>query len=365
MTRNLQPYDLMDDEHYTDYHMKSHGLIYAASDLTARMMDVMALMLTEMQESDWEDENTLYAPEYKFTNKQLVEWFGADTKQLYSMLKQPCKELAEKSIGIDSDDGFRFIPMLADISYLRGILTIQPNIVLRDKYLINASQNGHAKIDNKIFKSLGNPNTKRTFEFICRYRYDSSMYFMFIRKLQILFSVLTEKGKVLKPAYAQPSAFIKRVIEPSLKQIAESPEAQEKLEIQTSKDGQVGYELVESDGGQKIRFLVKWKNEIPAEKRQELYSRLTSATEDYNNVVRVNAPKIQVRARLATLENLLRRLDYEEQANAAKAKLDRIDAEILKEQAIEAESAVNKEQRHFEALLDAGVLDSLFDDTDR
>ena len=274
-------------EDHLDYHFKTHGLIYASTSLTCRMMDMFALMLTHMKESDWnKNSDQHFVPEYRFNTSQLTQWFDIDVKYLATTLKKPAKSLGEKQIGIEDDKGsFAYYPLLAKVTYADGTLTIKPNGELRELYIINSHKNGHAKIDNNIFKKLTNPNTKRVFEFLCRYRSNQTeMYFISVDKLQVLFGVKTDKGKVLKKTYIRHSAFISRIIAPALADIATNPIAKDKLEIIT-KDGLQGYEVEpSSDGGCKIRFLVKWKNQLSLKEAEACYSKISSLMQQKQDI---------------------------------------------------------------------------------
>lgn len=346
-------------QHYLDYHFKSHNLIYSATDLTARMMDILALMLTEMKESDWEDAHGgNQTPEYSFSSTRLTQWFGVKPKQLYSILQQPAKSLAQKEIGIESNGRFKYNPILSGIEYDRGTLTISPNAKLKDVYIINATQNGHAKIDNKIFKTLSNPNSKKVFEFLCRYRYDCDMYFITIRKLQIIFGVLTEKGEVLKPAYQRQSAFVNRVIIPALKQISQSSTASEKLEV-LADGNNIGYQLVDCEGDtndKKIRFLVKWKSSLTQDQKIEASRKTIALMEEYSRRNKLNADTLEV---LLELEPLLRKLEYHDKANNAADKIHSLKAQRAAEQALAQVNSQPQEVRQLDALIAAGMLDDL------
>ena len=353
------PIDSHIKQHYLDYHFKSHNLIYSATSLTARMMDILALMLTEMKESDWvDDHGGCHTPEYTFDSTRLAHWFGVKPKQLYSILQQPAKSLAQKEIGIETNGRFKYNPILSGIEYDQGTLTISPNPKLKEVYIINAAQNGHAKIDNKIFRSLSNPNAKKVFEFLCRYRYDCEMYFITIKKLQIIFGVLTEKGEVLKPAYLRQSAFIHRVLIPALRQIGENEEAAHKLEV--LHDGNnIGYQLMDCEGNsqdKKIRFLVKWKSTLSSEKKVEASRKTMALMEEYNRRNKLGLDTLEV---LLELEPLLRKLEYTDKADSAAVKIEKLQTQKLEQQAFDNQPHQPQEVRQLDALIAAGLLDDL------
>lgn len=252
-------------EKNSDYHMKSHALVYSSSDLTSHMMNIIALMLTEMKESDWYDEELRgKTPTYRFSSDILCDWFGVSKKSLYVFLKRPSAGLAEKKIGLESEGSFRYRPILSDIQYKKGTLTVVPNPALRDYFLINSSKaKGHAKIDNQIFKSLRHPNSKRVFEFLSRYRFEKHMYDISVSKLQVIFSIKTTSNKILKPSYANERTFVNKIIKPALVEISQNEKAKQKLTIDMSNGG---YELTESiNGGLKIKLLSTWKSHVTKE----------------------------------------------------------------------------------------------------
>lgn len=255
-----------------DYHFKSASLIYAATpDMTGLMMNTFALMLTYMSEESWRDKfGNDITPEFTFNSDQLCEWFGYKRKQLGSYLKRSSDALSKKNYGFEVDDNdWGYFPLFTAIKYKAGTLTMKPNPELRAIYIINSNPKGHAKIDNQVFKALPNPNEKRVFEFLCRYKGDKQMYFIFVKKLQVIFGVLKENGEPIKKSYKTESHFINKVIKPALIAISLREEAKGKLEVLTGSGGEIGYEIEKSKRGEnKIRFLVKW-NEALTEKETE------------------------------------------------------------------------------------------------
>lgn len=345
---------LVEDEHYYDYHMKSHSLIYAASDLTARMMDIFALLLTEMKQADW-DANE--APTYCFKSKKLCEWFGCPKKQLYSRLKEPSKQLASKTLGIEQNGSFRYTPILSYVAYENGTLAIKPNNELKSTYIVNLSQNGFAKVDNKIFRALTNPNEKKIFEFLCRYRYDKEMYFITLNKLQVIFGIKTEDGQILKETYKSPVQFVSRLIAPALKKISQSEEALEKMVI-LEKDGKVGYELVDCEDGmnQKIRFLVKWKSEVTKEELNEAAGKALQLSSELSIKKKKGEDIYDILVELLPLIDLL---GYEDKAKSIALRIDTIQQDRRNKELRAKEEKEQSQSRKLEELVNAGFLDDL------
>lgn len=238
-------------------HLKSHGMIFSALDLGRKMQDVMALMFTRMKESDWATNDV--APVYTWDIHELSKWFATEPSQIASVLRVPAKSLAGIQAGFEDDNGdFSYKPLFKEVSYKKKQLTIIPNERLKEQYLVNASDKGFAKVDNKIFLDLHTANAKRIFDIISRFKGEYEMYPMTVERLQIYLGILSPKGKVLKKTYACEREFIKRIIKPAMKQISSSAEIKDKLEI-IEKEGILGYELSKTSNGKlKIKFNVRW-----------------------------------------------------------------------------------------------------------
>lgn len=349
--------DITQEEH-DSYHLKSHSLVYASTNLTSKMMDIFALMLTRMRECDWEDENGHeIVPDYTFTSNELCEFFQVEKKQLYAAIQRPSQGLAQKEIGIEENGQFRYRPILSEISYVNGVLTITPNGKLRKMYIINASDNGHAKIDNQFFRSLRNPNAKKVFEFLSRYRYDKDMYYLKVSKLQTMFGVFGKNGEIKKKSYQLQSSFINKVIEPSLLEIARSLEANGKLEVLT-KNNRLGYELIEKPNNESlIKFNVRWINQVPKEKVKEATKKVIELMQDIN---RANKSDTEVELDvLIKLEKNLRLIGRDEQADMIKLKVAERKEKIAIERERKAKQDEENEMSKVDDLLAAGFLDSL------
>lgn len=318
---------LVQRESHIDYHLKSHDMIYATTDLNPRMMDICALMLTEMQAEDWFNEHgEEVTPEYEFDSTRLSEWFNKQKKDLYSALDNPSNQLAKKTIGISNNGEFEYYPILSKITYKQGVLTIKPNGDLRNKYITNISQNGHAKIDNTVFRALNNANHKKVFEFLCRFRDEYEMYPMSIKKVQTIFGVFDGKGKAIKTSYVKPSVFIDKVIAPSLLAISKLSGIEHKFEIPESKDG-VGFELDTSGREPKIRFLVNWKKKLTHKEAEQLARRASDLSSKYLLLKESGACALDV---MVELEQVLRSIGYDTQADSF-AKMIKAEIEKLEE----------------------------------
>lgn len=349
--------DITQEEH-DSYHLKSHSLVYASTNLTSKMMDIFALMLTRMRESDWEDENGHeIVPDYTFNSNELCEFFQVEKKQLYAAIQRPSQGLAQKEIGIEENGQFRYRPILSEISYVNGILTITPNGKLRKMYIINASDNGHAKIDNQFFRSLRNPNAKKVFEFLSRYRYDKDMYHLKVSKLQTMFGVFGKNGELKKMSYQLQSSFINKVIEPSLLEIAGSVEAKGKLEVLT-KNGRLGYELIEKPNNESlIKFNVRWVNQVPKEKVKEATKKVIEIMQEVNRASKSDT-EVELDV-LVKLEKNLRLIGRVEQADVIQLKVAERKEKIAIERERKAKQDEENEMAKVDELLAKGFLDCL------
>ncbi|BBM67937.1 hypothetical protein VA249_45830 (plasmid) [Vibrio alfacsensis] len=269
------PQDLDTNELSDTSHLKSHSMVFSAIDLSQKMQDMMALMFTRMKASDWSGPKGS-APEYTWTIDELSAWFGISKGQVAATLKVPAKALSNTSAGFKNDKGeFQYTPLLKNVKYYNGILSMVPNDMLKHHYLVNVDETrGFAKVDNKIFRSLTNPNSKRIFDFICRFKGEYDLYPMSVERMQHYLGVIDPTNdKPIKKSYAIETQFINKLIKPSLIQIAECPEIEGKLEL-IEKDGKVGYEISKmSNGKHKIKFNIKWLNEVtpqPLDKEQRL-----------------------------------------------------------------------------------------------
>ncbi len=274
------------DESFEDYHLKNHDFIFNCTDLTAIQMDMMAMMLTYMTKESWDNGQ---CPTFHFDTEKLTKWFGCSAKQLHSKLKAPSKALAKKQfIFIDDDnEEFSFASLLKAIEYKKGVLTMTPNDVLRDIYLITATSDeknkGFGKIYNDVYRALSVPNTKRVFEMISRFRERGmEMHPQDVRNLQCCLGIMTREGRVLKSTYASEKTFVSRIISVAMEQIAALPEAKKRLNLKRSElTGTLGYELLPKAGDQKgfkLRFLAEWKEGV--DEKRHLEADLQSALDD-------------------------------------------------------------------------------------
>lgn len=251
-----------------DSHLKSHSMVFSALDLSQKMQDMMAIMFTRMKEQDWDEEGK--SPVYTWTIDELSKWFGVDKSQMAATLKKPSEALTKCTAGFEENNGdFAYKPLFKDVSYSKGRLTMVPNELLKDQYLVNVSEKGFAKVDNKIFRALKNPNAKRLFDFISRFKGEYDMYAMSVERIQIYLGVITPKDKPLKKSYVNEMEFVNRLIKPALEHIANCPTTFGKLEL-IEKDGLLGYELAKMASGKlKIKFNVRWIN-APVDKKTRL-----------------------------------------------------------------------------------------------
>ncbi len=347
-----------EEEHWADYHLKSHALVYSASSLTAKQMNIVALMLTAMKAEDWQDESgEPKLAEYTFDSSVLIEWFGVTPQQFHATLKQPCEMLTKKTIGIETSDSWRYIPLFSEIYYKKGVLKITPNYKLREYFIVKLSGSGFAKIHNPLFKSLTNPNSKKVFEFLSRFRDDHDMYHISVSKLQILFGIKGENGKFQKPTYASEKTFITKVIKQSLLELKENQIGRNLFTIKTSPTGDVGYELVPTgENSYKIRFLVEWHQPKTEVAQQELALEIISDLQELTRAKKANESPL---ALMESLEPKLRSAGYLEKADAFAAKIKQIRIREAKARSRKDSQIRDLQKERASTLLNSLDIDSL------
>ena len=109
------------------------------------------------------------------------------------------------------------------------------------------------------YLALTDTHSKKTLDLLSRFKSGNRLYPISVKKLQYLYGVFGVDGKLLKPTYKSPTTFMRRVIAPSLKAIANSEASRERISILMSESGTLGYELVDGANGESnVRFLYKW-----------------------------------------------------------------------------------------------------------
>ena len=318
-----------------DSHLKSHSMVFSALDLSQKMQDMMAIMFTRMKEKDWDEEGK--SPIYTWTIDELSKWFDVDKSQMAATLKKPSEALTKCTAGFEENNGdFSYKPLFKDVTYSKGRLTMIPNELLRDQYLVNVSEKGFAKVDNKIFRSLKNPNAKRLFDFISRFKGEYDMYAMSVERIQIYLGVITPKGKPLKKSYVNEMEFVTRLIKPALEHIANCPTTSGKLEL-IEKDGLLGYELAKMTNGKlKIKFNVRWINPpVDKKKRLEILAEVDKQMILYKDVVRMQGDGIphleEIRSLLLSINESTDTIDKkiaQIEEERRKSELDKEDKEL-------------------------------------
>lgn len=265
------------DEDYLNYHFKGHQLVYShtGKDMTGKMMNLWALVMTHMTRDSWFDEfGNPKEAEFYFDAPLLEQWFNLEKRNLSSRLRRTCAALLEKTIHIRGEnDSWIGVTLFSKIGYSKGTLYIKPNKDLRELYLISSDALGHSKIDNQVFLSLPHTKEKRIFEFLCRFRSENfQLHPISIKNLQIMLNVRNERGVLLKSSYESDRRFITGFIEPALAEIDRCSHG--KFELLVSHNGTKGYELSKSTktGEMLIRFLVSWKQEEHAISETEIHN---------------------------------------------------------------------------------------------
>lgn len=346
------------------YHLKPNAFVFASIKATPRMLDILALLFTEMTEGDWFDENgEQTTPDYYFKNDKLKKWFGIDrVEALAATLRTPAQRLSSTAVGIYSKtkQDFAFFPIFQEISYKGGVLKITPNSSLRNEYIINAnSEAGFAKVSNHVYLALKDTYSKRMLDMLSRFRTEvSSLYPISVERLQKQFGIIGQNNKVLMKTYESPSRFVSHVIKPSLIKISQSEEAQGVLEVLESPSGALGYELIDFDGANpKILFHCKWLTEHSEEDIAAASKRIIESSHELKRMASVGEePSIDFLLAFQSDLKICKRdaevQRVEERISAMKAKM--AIQKKLKEKA-KAEAMAGKVNE----LLDSGFLDDI------
>lgn len=346
------------------YHVRSHDFTFASIDATARMLDVWALLFSEMSEQDWYDKHgNAVTPSYYFKSDKLKKWFGiTKSEALSSTLRTPARRLATTSVGIYRKDSgeFAYFPLFQEISYKKGVLKITPNASLRASYIIKAGDSaGFAKVDNRIYRALKASYSKRLFEMLCRFRIEvSSLYPISIERLQKQLGIIDQYNRVIVNSYSSPITFVTRVIKPALIAISKSKEAEGVLEIMTSKSGELGYEIVDADtSNPKVLFHCKWITEYSDEEVLEALKRVIDLTTELKNM-RANKvePSIDM---LLDFKRALQVSGREDEAEKVDCKIKEMKASIAIKKQLKEEDKKNKMAERVSQLLDGGFFDGI------
>lgn len=251
---------------------KSHELVFSQLSLTPVEHDILALMLSSIHQSHWQEyeecATPLALPVYKYTSKELSDWFRVEPGNLHKVLKEPAARLTARSIGIQDDNkkSFRFTALFSHIEYKDGCLYIAPNHALMNEYL--GISKGHSQIPKLEFRLLKRDSSKRLYSMLCRFKNGSgSLNFMSIDQLHGIFGLKNQKGELAKKTYATVGNFVSRIIKPAIEEI-ENVEPRIKF-LEDEHSGNRGFEYKKE--GRKvvaIRFIYAWDtpcNEAPVQ----------------------------------------------------------------------------------------------------
>lgn len=282
IAQTYQGSDLMEVAH----HLKPHEFIFGFIEQTAREMDLMALLFSNMTENDFfteMDGKVVNAdPTYRFSGKDVAAWLGIQPARVYSTLRTPARHMLTRAIGLDINGEFDYITLFKRCSYKNGVLEIIPNDQLREIYLLKARDSektkGHAVINNNVYRTIRSTNAKRLYEMLSRFKYNGApdsisnaehrrLFPISLVELKGQFGAYNEDGKFKKPAYKDNTKFIHDVIVRAIKNLCANDEVMEELEfLYSNPDAEhakrdLGFERI-YEGGKvtKIRFCYRWKN---------------------------------------------------------------------------------------------------------
>ena len=259
---NEQQVILTDDSRQlpVQFFKKSHHFVFSQLSLTPREHDIMALLLSRLNQEHWQsfiDGTAIRAPVYQFKSDVLCEWLGVTSSNLYNTLSGPAESLANRMIGIQHTDKqeFDYINLFKRLSYKNAVLTIIPNDELMNEYL-GISQ-GHAQVDHCIFRKLKKEHSKRLYPLLCRFKHCShTLHPQSITFLRGFFGLLNEKGELTKTSFENNKVFIERCIRQPIEEISKHDPT---IEFFVDSQGTRGYRTIKQGRKiKKIEFLFQW-----------------------------------------------------------------------------------------------------------
>ena len=358
-----------------DFHFKSHSLIFCSLDLSAVMRDIMAMMLTKMDYRDWFDHSGNEAtPSYCFDADQVSKFLNIEKKKhIATKLRYPSSKLASTKLGVFDDNKFRFIPLLSDISYFRGIFTIVPNKALRQHYLIKAQEknkNGFAKIQNDILVSLHTSPSKILYEWLCRFSDGKKLYPYKISNMMYFFGVYGENGECLKKSYKSPRRFIQLIIKPAIQVLSESEALKNKLRFNIGKYGNCGFTAEANSDDWLITFEYDWLDEngdvvydqekkiIEDKKKAQALERIKQTIENQKEL-KEKKKELSI-DELLILETDLLFLGYDQQAIQTQNKIKELKKKIAINKQLADKNILEKEEKVKQSI--SSTLDDLFNE---
>lgn len=258
------------------FFQQAHKLVFSQLSMSPVEHDIFALLLNRLDKDHWqlneiEDFGNVKSPHYSFNTDVLSEWLKIPKRDLYNVIKEPTYRLMQKHIGIIDDTTQRYVfrPLFKEIRYDSGTLTIIPNDRLMPEYLCLSQ--GHSQIFNDTFRSLKTDYSKRLYSALCRFKEPGSgtLHPRTIADWHAFFGLLDQSGKLLKKSFSQASAFVDRIIKPSVKEIVEK-EPRIKFMVD-EKTGNHGW-AYKKDGRKitHIEFLFQWTRPGDAAKQEKI-----------------------------------------------------------------------------------------------
>lgn len=355
--------ELVCDYSIPEQHLKPQAFVFAGINATARMLDILAMLFSEMRELHWfKEDGREQTPEYNFTNEQLKQWFEIDSVEtLSATLRAPAQRLSTTGVGIyDKEKSeFEYYPIFQAISYKKGVLRIKPNSELRDSYIINSTNNGFSLINNHLYLALKDTHSKRMLDMLSRFREEiNGLHAISVKRLQQQFGVIGDKGKVLRKSYVSPYAFVRGIIKPALEKIHSSKEAKDIVEITRSPTGELGYELIDFDkANPKILFHCRW-TKIYTPDQIEKAAAIALEYTNRANTLKKKGETIPLDL-LIELSDALKIIGHTERARHLNERIAQIKKELAIKKELEKKSKSNSNLDKVSALLDQGFLDDL------
>lgn len=248
-------------------HVRSNLLIEASLSMSPRMADVIAILLTKVHYLF----NKGQLSTSEFTSQVVVESFELEhflvdrgRRHISNIIAEPVNRLKVATFGLEeAKEKYVFHKIFDHIEYVDNHLVASFSAMFACMLEMDAKFESICRIDNQEYLSLTDMHTKRTYELLCYLSEHSKDKLFPIEKLQFMYGVFGEGGKVEKPTYQVPRTFIRRIIESSIKSISKNQRLTKELTFERSEVGTIGYEVYRDlSGGLYIKFLFERQEKV-------------------------------------------------------------------------------------------------------
>ena len=327
---------------------QSHEFIFSSQDFTSAEEIILSLLCSRENVINVQSEDNPVGQvnAYLFEPDILVDIFNTDSKNLYALLNDACKNLMKTRSKYETDSNgskFEHANLFTKCVYDSSGLLLQPSQALYDQLFL--SSRGFAEIEQGGFVSVRkNRHAMRLLRILSRFKNDSGLHPLKLESLKTMFGVYDEHGNVLKKSYTQNSQFMNRVIKPAIEILSNNSVLNKRLTLINGQDGNLGYQLLKKGSKvDRIKFLYKWSQpESLSESRAYEYTK----DEAYNRARELmTARRSNRELSLEELYELKACFEIHEKNDFASM----IDEEIIqKEEALKKMKDVNEIERSYD-----------------